>query len=143
MFLFNCFVIMSNSQKQSRETSVKIRGTVPRLRLILSQQIWKSSAAVVQIFKPLFSNCLHSGLSHPYSTVQLTTNTKATLEIKNYQESEHLSSLVAKSVSMKLTLPFYGLHSSSQHVEQYVRVKLQSYSQDGKCFWKTVYLGIT
>lgn len=95
------------------------------------------------IFKLLFSNCLHSGLSHPHATVQLTTNTKVILEIKNCQESKHLSSLVTKSISMKLTLPFFGLHSSSQHVEQYVHVKLQSYQQDGKCFWKRVYLGIT
>lgn len=63
-------------------------------------------------------------------TLQLPTTTRA-LKTRNYPKNEHLNSLVTKSTSMKLTPPFHGLHFSSQHVQQYGHVTLQSYPQDG------------
>lgn len=110
MFCSSCFVIMSNAQKW--ETSVNIRETVPRMWLTLSQQIWKSSAAVVQILRLLLSTCLHSGLSHPYSAAQLTTNTKATLEIKVSrkqtvgQPCDHIPKDEANSAALRTAIQF-------------------------------------
>lgn len=77
MFLTSSLVIKTNAQKQSRGTSVR-QGDCAK-DMTISQQILKSSTAVVQILKPRFSNCLHPGLSRSRSAVRLTTNTKATL----------------------------------------------------------------
>lgn len=60
-------------------------------------------------------------------TPQLHTTTRE----QTLSRKEHFSSLVTKPTSMKLTPPFHGLHSSSQQVQQYVHVTLQSYPQDG------------
>lgn len=116
---------MSNSQKESRGITESrdcakdgINPSATSLEIFCSSCVTLRTA-----FQQLFTFWVQA------PTPQLCTTTRA-LQRPGIVQKEHFSSLVTKPTSMKLTAPFHGLHSSSQHVQQYVHVTLQSYPQD-------------